>query len=120
MDRVTVGITIESTTLTLEQISQRIGIEWNEVRRIRDPRGHTGKTSDDVSRSHPGARGAPGNHGPSHRRAGRPVSLAGGTGRAPPIATKTRSSTVRYAEKPLAWNSRHTASRCASISRRAR
>src|ERR1700676_1961088 len=36
------------------------------------------RPSDDVSRSHPGARGAPGNHGPSHRRAERPVSLAGG------------------------------------------
>src|ERR1700686_913909 len=60
--------------------------------------------SDDGSRSHPSARGAPGNHGPSHRRAGRQVSLAGGIGWVPPIAMKTRSSTVRYAEKPLAWN----------------
>ena len=46
MDRVTVGITIESTTLTPEQISQRTGIEWDEVRRIGDPRGHTGKKWD--------------------------------------------------------------------------
>jgi len=32
LDRVTVGIAIESTTLTPEHISQRIGIEWDEVR----------------------------------------------------------------------------------------
>lgn len=43
LDRVSVGITIESTILTPEQISQRIGIVWDEVHRIGDPRGHTGK-----------------------------------------------------------------------------
>ena len=43
MDRVTVGITIESTILTPEQISERVGIAWDEVRRIGDARGHTGK-----------------------------------------------------------------------------
>jgi uncharacterized protein DUF4279 len=43
MDRVTVGITIESTILTPEQISQRVGIAWDEAHRIGDPRGHTGK-----------------------------------------------------------------------------
>jgi hypothetical protein len=46
MDRVTAGITIESTALTPEQISQRIGIAWDEVRRIGDPRGRTGKKWD--------------------------------------------------------------------------
>jgi putative DNA-invertase from lambdoid prophage Rac len=46
MDRVTVGITIESTILTPEQISQRIGIVGDEVRRIGDPRGHTGQKWD--------------------------------------------------------------------------
>jgi len=43
MDRVTVGITIESSILTPEQISQRVGIAWDEVHRIGDPKGHTGK-----------------------------------------------------------------------------
>src|SRR6202035_728920 len=57
------------------------------------------RPSVDVARSQKGARGATCTHVPSHRRAGRPVSLAGGIGRAPPIAMKTRSSTVRYAEK---------------------
>jgi hypothetical protein len=46
LDRVTVGVTIESSTLTPEQISQQIGIDWDEVRRIGDPRGHTGKRWD--------------------------------------------------------------------------
>lgn len=41
IDRVTVGVTIESSTLTPEQISERVGIAWDEVRRIGDPRGHT-------------------------------------------------------------------------------
>ena len=45
-DRVTVGVTIESTTLTSEQISQRLGISWDEVQRVGDPRGHTGKKWD--------------------------------------------------------------------------
>ncbi len=43
LDRVSVGITIESTMLTPEQISQRVGIVWDEVHRIGDPRGRTGK-----------------------------------------------------------------------------
>jgi hypothetical protein len=43
MDRVTVGITIESTRLTPEQISQRVDIAWDEARRTGDPRGQTGK-----------------------------------------------------------------------------
>lgn len=43
LDRVSVGVTIESTILTPEQISQRVGIVWDEVHRIGDPRGHTGK-----------------------------------------------------------------------------
>lgn len=43
LDRVTVGITIESATLTPEQISERVGISWDEVHRIGDPRGHMGK-----------------------------------------------------------------------------
>jgi hypothetical protein len=46
MDRVTAGITIESITLTPEHISQRLGITWDEVRRIGDPRGRTGKKWD--------------------------------------------------------------------------
>src|SRR6202140_5315025 len=78
------------------------GSAWRKSLRAQPAR--PPRPSDDGSRSHPGARGAPGNHGPSHRRAGRPVSLAGGIGRPPPIAMKPRSSTVRYAEKPLAWN----------------
>ena len=41
LDRVTVGITIETATLTPEQISERLGIAWDEVRRIGDPRGRT-------------------------------------------------------------------------------
>jgi hypothetical protein len=44
LDRVTVGITIESTVLTPEQISERVGTGWDEVCRIGDPRGRTGKT----------------------------------------------------------------------------
>ena len=43
LDRVSVGITIESTILTPEQISQRVGVVWDEVHRIGDPRGRTGK-----------------------------------------------------------------------------
>lgn len=43
LDRVSVGVTIESTILTPEQISQRVGIVWDEVHRIGDPRGHAGK-----------------------------------------------------------------------------
>jgi len=46
LDRVTVGITIESTVLTPEQISQRLGIAWDEVRRIGDPKRNTGKKWD--------------------------------------------------------------------------
>ena len=46
MDRVTVGITIESSVPTPEQISEQLGIAWDEVRRIGDPRGHTGKKWD--------------------------------------------------------------------------
>ena len=38
LDHVTVGVTIESTTLTPEQISQRLGISWDEVKRVGDPR----------------------------------------------------------------------------------
>ena len=45
-DHVTVGVTIESATLTPEQISQRLGIAWDEAHRIGDPRGHTGKQWD--------------------------------------------------------------------------
>jgi hypothetical protein len=46
LDRVTVGITIESTILTPEQISERVGIAWDEVRRIGDARGRTRKKWD--------------------------------------------------------------------------
>lgn len=45
-DRVTVGVTIESATLTPEQISQRIGIAYDQAKRIGDPRGHIGKQWD--------------------------------------------------------------------------
>ncbi|HXE14600.1 MAG TPA: DUF4279 domain-containing protein, partial [Bryobacteraceae bacterium] len=45
-DHVTVGVTIESTALTPEQISQRVGIAWDWAKRIGDPRGHTGKQWD--------------------------------------------------------------------------
>src|ERR1700719_2183759 len=70
------------------------GSAWRKSLRAQPAR--PPRPSDDVSRSHPGARGPRGTHGPSHRRAGRPVSLAGGIGRAPPIAMETGSSTVRY------------------------
>jgi Domain of unknown function (DUF4279) len=43
LDRVTVGITIESPALTPEQISERVGTQPDETRRIGDPRGRTGK-----------------------------------------------------------------------------
>ena len=46
LDRVTVGITIESTQLTPEQISQRIGTAWDEARRIGEPRRRTAKKWD--------------------------------------------------------------------------
>src|SRR6202166_3841860 len=89
------------------------GSAWRKSLRAQPAR--PPRPSDDVSRSHPGARGAPGNHGPSHRRAKRPVSLAGGIGRVPPIAMKTRSSTVRYAENPLVGNPPPHRHRCASL-----
>ena len=41
-DHVTVGVTIESTALTPEQISQRLGIAWDGAKWIGDPRGRTG------------------------------------------------------------------------------
>ena len=43
LDHVTVGIAIENALLTPEQISQRIGTQWDKAQRIGDPRGHTGK-----------------------------------------------------------------------------
>ena len=43
LDHVTVGVTIGSNVLTPEQISEHIGVTANEVKRIGDPRGHTGK-----------------------------------------------------------------------------
>jgi len=46
MDRVTTGVTIKSPTLTPEQISERVGISWDEVQRVGDPRGHLGKKWD--------------------------------------------------------------------------
>lgn len=45
-DHVTVGVTIESTVLTPEQISQQVGIAWDKAKRIGDPRGRTGKQWD--------------------------------------------------------------------------
>jgi hypothetical protein len=46
LDRVTVGVTIESTTLTPEQIGQQVGIPWDEAQRVGDPRGHIDKKWD--------------------------------------------------------------------------
>ena len=43
-DRVIVGITIESRVLTPEQISERVGVQSDETRRIGEPRGRIGKT----------------------------------------------------------------------------
>src|ERR1700688_3087320 len=78
------------------------GSAWRKSLRAQPAR--PPRPSDDVSRSHPGARAAPGNHGPSHRRAGRPVSLAGGIGRAPPIADENWEFNRPLRRKPLAWN----------------
>src|SRR5580700_7882188 len=46
LDSVTVGVTIESATLTPEQINQRIGIACDEAHRIGDSRVVTGEKWD--------------------------------------------------------------------------
>ena len=42
-DQVTVQVTIESASLSPEQISSEIGMGWDRATRIGDPRGRTGK-----------------------------------------------------------------------------
>jgi hypothetical protein len=45
-DQVTVEVAIESTRLTPEQITDAVGVPWDEARHIGDLRGRTGKTWD--------------------------------------------------------------------------
>src|SRR5690348_12129811 len=45
-DHVTVEVVIESTRLTPEQITQIVGVAWDDCRRVGDPRGKTGKKWD--------------------------------------------------------------------------
>ena len=42
-DRVSARIVIESSTLTPEEISSRLGILWNQATRVGQPRGHAGR-----------------------------------------------------------------------------